>query len=113
MEFPPSVLRLPFRNVPFAGGIYLRLLPGPFVQWALRRFVRSGRPALVYIHPPEFDPGKPRLPMPFAAYVLHYARLDAVRQKLPRLLDRFTFAPLGEVLARLDRERRLLTWKLQ
>ncbi len=112
MEFPPSVLRFPLRNVPFAGGIYLRLLPHRFVHWALRRYSRSGRSALVYIHPPEFDPDKPRLPMPFAARVLHYARLDALRKKVPRLLGSFRFAPLGEILDRLDEQGRLATWKL-
>ena len=113
MEFPPSVLRFPFRNVPFAGGIYLRLLPDTFVHWAFRRFGQSGRSALVYIHPPEFDPDKPRVPMPFASRVLHYARLDAFRKKVPRLLERFSFAPLGEILDRLDGQGRLPTWNLQ
>jgi polysaccharide deacetylase family protein (PEP-CTERM system associated) len=112
LEFPPSVLRFPFRNIPFAGGIYLRLLPRHFVHWAFRRFSRSGRPALAYIHPPEFDPDKPRLPMPFAKRVLHYARLDALPKKVPRLLEQFRFAPVGEILDRLDGEGRLVTWKM-
>jgi len=110
LEFPPSVLRFPFRNVPFAGGIYLRLLPRPFVHWAMDRFARRGRPALVYVHPPEFDPDKPRLPMPLFGRVLHYARLDAFRKKVPRLLERFRFAPVGEILDSLDRQGRLEAW---
>jgi polysaccharide deacetylase family protein (PEP-CTERM system associated) len=112
VEFPPSVLRFPVRNVPFAGGIYLRLLPYAVVRWGMRRFARRGWPALVYIHPPEFDPAKPRLPMPFARRVLHYARLDALRGKVPRLLAEFPFAPLGEILERLDREGRLPQWSV-
>jgi polysaccharide deacetylase family protein (PEP-CTERM system associated) len=113
LEFPPSVLRFPLRNIPFAGGIYLRLLPRQFVHWAYRRFVRSGRPVLAYIHPPEFDPDKPRLPMPVAARVLHYARLDALRREVPRLLERFSFAPIGEILDELDARGRLPEWTLQ
>ena len=113
MEFPPSVLRFPFRNIPFAGGIYLRLLPRQFVHWAFRRFSQSGRPVLAYIHPPEFDPDKPRLPMPIAGRVLHYARLDALRKEVPRLLERFRFAPLGEILDRLDEGGRLPEWTLK
>ena len=112
VECPPSVLRFPFRNIPFAGGIYLRLLPYAFVRWAMRRFRRNGQPAVVYIHPPEFDPEKPRLPMPFAKRVLHYARLDALRVKVPRLLHDFAFAPLGEIIDRLGREDRLPSWTL-
>jgi polysaccharide deacetylase family protein (PEP-CTERM system associated) len=112
LEFPPSVLRFPFRNLPFAGGIYLRVLPLPVVNWALRRFARSGRHALVYIHPPEFDPDKPRLPMPLGERLLHYARLDAFRKKIPRLLGKFRFAPVGEILDSLSHQGRLGTWTL-
>jgi hypothetical protein len=50
--------------------------------------------------------------MPFARRVLHYARLDALRVKVPRLLAEFPFAPLGELLARLDQEGRLPAWSL-
>ena len=112
VELPPSVLRFPIRNIPFAGGIYLRLLPYCVVRWAMRRFARGGWPALVYIHPPEFDPDKPRLRMPLAKRILHYARLDALRVKVPRLLREFSFAPLGELVDRLERRRDLPRWTL-
>ncbi|HUT35636.1 MAG TPA: XrtA system polysaccharide deacetylase [Planctomycetota bacterium] len=112
VEFPPSVLRFPVRNLPFAGGIYLRLLPYAFVRWAMRRFRRAGRPALVYIHPPEFDPGKPRLALPFGSRVLHYARLDAFRVKVPRLLAEFAFGTLGELFDRCAADASLPTWSL-
>jgi hypothetical protein len=112
IEFPPSVLRFPVRNIPFAGGIYLRLLPYWFVRGAMKRFRRAGWPALVYIHPPEFDPEKPRLPMPFAGRVLHYARLDALRVKVPRLLSDFEFVPLGELVDSYAQGESLPTWSL-
>jgi len=112
LEFPPSVLRCPVRNVPFAGGIYLRLLPYGFVRWAMKRFRRAGWPALVYIHPPEFDPDKPRLAMPFAKRVLHYARLDALRVKVPRLLRDFAFVPLGELAERCAGAGPMPAWTL-
>jgi polysaccharide deacetylase family protein (PEP-CTERM system associated) len=112
LEFPPSVLRFPLRNIPFAGGIYLRLWPYWFVRWAMRRFRRHGWPALVYIHPPEFDPEKPRVPLPFARRVLHYARLDALRKKVPRLLSDFAFAPLGELIPRYAGNGSLAVWSL-
>jgi polysaccharide deacetylase family protein (PEP-CTERM system associated) len=113
LEFPPSVFRFPLRNVPFAGGIYLRLLPYYIARWAMRRHNRSGRSALVYIHPPEFDPGKPRIPMTFGNRVLHYARLDAFRRKVPSLLEDFSFAPVGEILDQLDQQNQLHDWKLE
>jgi len=113
LEFPPSVLSFPIRNLPFAGGIYLRLLPYNFVRWALRRYTRSDWPALVYIHPPEFDPDKPRVPMTFGNRVLHYTRLDAFRRKVPNLLEDFAFAPVGEILDRLVEKDRLQHWQLE
>lgn len=113
VEFPPSVLRFPLRNIPFAGGVYLRLLPYAFVRWGMRRFTRSGRPALVYIHPPEFDPGKPRLALPLGRRVLHYARLDAFRVKVPRLLADFSFVPLGELYDRLVGDHSLPVWSFE
>jgi polysaccharide deacetylase family protein (PEP-CTERM system associated) len=113
LEFPPSVLSFPVRNLPFAGGIYLRLLPYFFVRHAMRHFTRRGRPALVYIHPPEFDPGKPRLPMTFSQRVLHYAHLDAFRRKVPILLKDFAFRPVGEILDSLVEKDRLRQWKLE
>jgi len=106
VEFPPSVVRLPLvRNLPFAGGIYLRVLPYWVVRWGMRRLAREGRPALVYIHPPEFDPGKPRLKLPLGSRLLHYSRLDAFAVKVPRLLRESRFVPLGELLSALGEER--------
>jgi len=113
LEFPPSVLRFPLRNLPFAGGIYLRLLPYWFVRWAMRRFRRGGRPGLVYIHPPEFDPEKPRLALPLARRVLHYARLDALRVKVPRLLADFSFTTLGALYERCAADATLPLWSLE
>jgi len=109
VEFPPSVLRMPLRNLPFAGGIYLRVFPYQLVRWGMGRLARHGRPALVYIHPPEFDPHKPRLKLPLGSRVLHYSRLDAFAKKVPRLLREFRFVPIGELLCSLD-EGRLERW---
>jgi polysaccharide deacetylase family protein (PEP-CTERM system associated) len=112
VEFPPSVLRFPLRNVPFAGGIYLRLLPYWAVRWGMRRFERRGWPAVVYIHPPEFDPEKPRLRLPLGSRVLHYARLDALRVKVPRLLGDFRFVPLGELMDTIGSGEALPAWSV-
>jgi len=112
IEFPPSVLDFPLWKVPFAGGFWLRVLPYWFVGWGMKRFRRGGWPALVYIHPPEFDPDKPRLPLPLFGRVLHYSRLKALAVKIPRLLSAFDFVPLGELLDRCAAARSLPTWSL-
>jgi polysaccharide deacetylase family protein (PEP-CTERM system associated) len=110
LEFPPSVLRFPLWRVPFAGGLWMRLLPYRFVRWGMRRFRRGGWPALVYIHPPEFDPEKPRLPMSLFGRTLHYAGLGTLGGKIARLLGEFAFAPLGELLDRCAADGGLPTW---
>lgn len=98
IEIPPSVINFPLRNIPFAGGIYLRLLPYILVRWGIRHLQSKGRSAVIYIHPPEFDPDKPRVAMRFTSRVLHYAFLDRLNKKLPRLLKEFSFVPLGEMV---------------
>lgn len=56
VEAPVAVWqRGPFR-VPMAGGGYVRLAPGPFLQKGLRGIIASGRPPIVYCHPYEFNP---------------------------------------------------------
>jgi polysaccharide deacetylase family protein (PEP-CTERM system associated) len=112
-EIPPSVLKFPLRNIPFAGGIYLRLLPYSFIKMGMKRYACKGRKAVVYIHPPEFDPEKPRLAMPLAKQVLHYARLDALSKKLPRLLDDFRFGTISELLGNSLQCGVLPEWALQ
>ncbi len=59
-EFPISTVRLAGMNLPFVGGGYLRHFPLAFIRWGMRR-LNGGerRPAIVYIHPWEIDPGQP------------------------------------------------------
>jgi len=48
--------------------------------------------------PQELDPDHPRVPFYWKAHLTHYVNLGATRSRLSRLLDDFTFGPLGEVL---------------
>jgi hypothetical protein len=47
--------RLPLLNVPFAGGVYLRVLPFPLIRWLFDREAREGRPVVSYCHPYDID----------------------------------------------------------
>jgi polysaccharide deacetylase family protein (PEP-CTERM system associated) len=111
-EFPPAVLGFPGRNVPFAGGLYLRMLPARFVVWGIRRLQRGGREPLIYVHPPEFDPQKPRIPMNGLHRFLHYANLDSLRRKIPLLLSKFEFAPIIDIIDALEQQAPLNEWCL-
>ncbi|MEM7396979.1 MAG: XrtA system polysaccharide deacetylase, partial [Verrucomicrobiota bacterium] len=59
-EFPMSTVSGFGKNLPVAGGGYLRLYPYAVTRWAIRRINREGHPAVVYMHPWEVDPGQPR-----------------------------------------------------
>jgi polysaccharide deacetylase family protein (PEP-CTERM system associated) len=99
VEFPMSTVRLGQRNLPLGGGAYLRLLPYRYFHWGMTRLQREGKPAVVYLHPCEIDPGQPRLRVRGKrGYSSHYLRLRAMEGKLRRLLQNFRFAPIREVL---------------
>lgn len=99
VEFPMTTVRIgPFRW-PFSGGGYFRLLPYALIQAGLRRVNElDAMPAMVYLHPWEFDPAQPRLPVRGLARFRHYVNLDRTAAKLERLLGAFAFAPAAEVL---------------
>jgi polysaccharide deacetylase family protein (PEP-CTERM system associated) len=104
VEFPMATVRSGGRNWPVAGGGYFRLLPLAFTRWALRRLNRQGHPAVVYLHPWEFDPEQPRFRGPSAwLRFRHYVNLDRTAPRLERLLQEFSFAPLREVFGDLLR----------
>jgi polysaccharide deacetylase family protein (PEP-CTERM system associated) len=97
-EVPPATVGMLGRRLPVGGGFYMRLLPGQLLAWGIDRLNRQGVPAVVYIHPPEFDRQKPRLDLPLRERILHYHGLGTVEPKLERLLRRFRFAPVRELL---------------
>jgi len=58
---------------------------------------RAGRPAVVYLHPWELDPGQPRLPeLPASRTWYHYWGLPAATRKYSRLLDDFQFGSIRQ-----------------
>jgi polysaccharide deacetylase family protein (PEP-CTERM system associated) len=98
-EIPSSTARLLGRLVPYAGGGYLRLLPYPLIRACLRADNRAGRPANVYVHPREIDPGQPRLALPPLRRFKYYVGLRSTRRKLERLLREHRWLPAAEWLA--------------
>ncbi len=99
VEVPLSTLRILGANLPFGGGGYLRLYPG-FVTERAIRFLneKEGRPAVVYVHPWELDPGQPRLTGSRVSVFRHYTNIRTTEPKLIRLLERFRFAPVRDVV---------------
>jgi polysaccharide deacetylase family protein (PEP-CTERM system associated) len=97
-ELPPVTARVGGRNLPAAGGGYLRLLPYEFNAWALERINGEGLPGVVYTHPWEYDIDQPRLPLPRLRALRHYGRIATTQGKLARLLQDFEFATCAQLL---------------
>ena len=97
VEFPLTVLKI-VKNLPVAGGFYLRVLPLWFLKFAIRR-VNRARAAVVYIHPWETCPGTPRpggVPA-FSRFVTRYG-INSALAKFEDLLEEFEFKPLCSFL---------------
>lgn len=102
LEIPLSVYKIPLlgKNIPVAGGFYLRFFPYFFIRHALKKLNRQGNVAICYIHPWDLDPGKPRID---SLHWYHYYRLKSTEQKFRRLMQDFKFISTREWI---ENERR-------
>ncbi len=98
VEFPVATLRFLGRNLPVGGGGYFRLLPLAVTRAAIASLERRGRPAALYLHPWEFDPGQPRQKTSAFKSFRHYLNLERTLPRLEALVQRFRFTTLREVL---------------
>jgi polysaccharide deacetylase family protein (PEP-CTERM system associated) len=101
-EFPLTTLRAGPLVLPLAGGAYLRFLPAALFRWGLARLEARGEPTVLYVHPWEIDPDQPRQRVGWKVRVNHYHNLQHTEARLRSLLERFRFAPMGEVLRLLE-----------
>jgi len=97
-EFPPAVWPVLGMNLPVAGGGYFRLLPYKVTEFALRRLAAARTAFMFYLHPWEFDPGQPRVPLAWSKRVRHYSNLAKTEGKFRRLLSSFRFTTVREAL---------------
>lgn len=102
IEFPLSTVRIMGVNIPIAGGFYLRTLPYWFIKWGINRIHREGQPAIIYVHPWEFDSSQPRPRVTPRERITHYHGRAGLEGKLHRLLQDFRFAPLRELLGSMS-----------
>jgi hypothetical protein len=62
---------------------------------------REGRPAVLYVHPWEFDPDQPVVPAGRLTTFRHRVNLDRSASRLEALFGRFEFAPFSRVVESL------------
>lgn len=100
LEIPPSTLRIFGKNIPLAGGGYLRLFPSQFTERGLRFINEKERhPAVVYVHPWEVDMNQPKINGSMLSLFRHHVNINKTQYKLRRLLGGFRFAPMRDVFA--------------
>ena len=103
-ELPLATFAVAGRRIPAAGGGYLRYFPYTVIDRAVRQANRSGEPAIIYVHPYEFDPQPLGFsePLPNARARLFVTMQNIFRGRSPknlsRLLRQHEFVPLGELV---------------
>lgn len=107
VEFPLTTARIGRVVLPLAGGAYLRFFPEALFRWGLRRQEREGLASVLYLHPWEIDAGQPVQDVSLRVRINHYYNLDRTEKKLDRLLGRFRFGSVRDVLDELDRRDQL------
>lgn len=102
LELPMSVRRIAGMPLPFSGGGYMRALPKWMIRQSFDTFNRAGLPVVVYLHPRDFAPDCPRVPMPLKRRFKCYIGLKSTAGKLEMLLDNYKFDTCAAVLG-IDR----------
>ncbi len=97
-EFPLSTFRIAGRNLPVAGGGYLRLLPAHLVARALSALNKQGQPGILYLHPWEIDPDIPKFSQNVLRDFRGYVGLHSMFGKIELLLTTLPFTSVKEVL---------------
>lgn len=112
-EFPISTMRAFFEGLPYTGGLPLRCAPYWYIVEKIRYENRVGHPAMVYVHPWEFDAAHPPMELSPGRRFMHFWNMRSTRKKVEGLLRHFAFAPVAEILADravrelIDREKPL------
>ena len=98
-EFPPLVGSTPFVNFPLGGGWGLRTFPYCLIRSAITKHNRQGMPAVMFLHPREFDASCPRIRLPFSKRFVLNAGLQSTEKRLYRLLEDFEFTSVEGYLS--------------
>ncbi len=96
LELPITTCRIWGRNLPVAGGAYLRILPFGIVARGLQRVVDDGEPLMLYLHPWEIDADQPRLRVGLKSRLRQYTGLHGMLGRLEQVLSQYRFTTVLE-----------------
>jgi len=98
-EVPPATVKIFGKRLPIAGGGYFRLAPYILTKIAIKKINNKEMPAVIYLHPWEFDPDQPRIEE--ANYIekfRHYINIDKTEDKFKKMLSDFNFTSIENYL---------------
>ena len=91
-EFPLMVTKLLGKQIPAAGGFYLRTLPLYMIKNAIKNYEKEHMPACFYVHSWELTPElMPRVPLSKKNNFITYHNIEKTLPKLDQLLSSFNF----------------------
>lgn len=96
LEVPVAVSRMGRLSLPVGGGGYFRLCPYVVFRNLLRRINQQGDAFTFYLHPWEFDPHQPRVPVKLSHRFRHYVNLAETGSRLRRIIGDFRFEPIRD-----------------
>jgi polysaccharide deacetylase family protein (PEP-CTERM system associated) len=92
LEFPLMVTKLLGKQIPAAGGFYLRTLPLYIIKNAIKNYEKEHMPACFYVHSWELTPELiPRIPLSQKNNFITYHNIEKTLPKLDQLLSNFNF----------------------
>jgi polysaccharide deacetylase family protein (PEP-CTERM system associated) len=98
VEFPLATAQTLGINWPIGGGFYMRTLPYTIMQIGIRKLNSQGKPAIIYMHPWEFDLEQHFRHVTLRERITHYHGRASLERKVLRLLHDFNFGPLSSLL---------------
>jgi len=96
-EFPPLVKNTWVGNVPIGGGWGLRVFPYGMIRRAIGELNSQGTPAVIFLHPSEFDPDPPKIPLPLSKRFVCHGKIKGTEERLERLLADFPFGAIRKI----------------
>jgi polysaccharide deacetylase family protein (PEP-CTERM system associated) len=97
LEIPVTPTTLFNKKVYLFGGGYFRLAPYSVIAAGIEQLNNQEKPALVYLHPREFDPQHPKLKMnPYRSFT-SYVNLHKTSSKFERMIQDFKFNSIEKI----------------
>jgi hypothetical protein len=96
-EFPPLVKNTWAGNLPVGGGWGLRIFPYRMIRRAIAEMNGHGIPAVIFLHPSEFDPDLPRIPLPLVKRFVCRGKIKGTEERVERLLGEFPFGAIRQI----------------